>query len=120
MNGMSTKNECEILTELYRVVLSRRRSPQQGSYVCSLLNKGPESIHAKIIEEAGEAVEASAQGSREQFVHEMADLWFHCLVALAHYGLGPRDVLMELRRREGISGIDEKATRKVRSGAEKE
>jgi phosphoribosyl-ATP pyrophosphohydrolase len=47
-------------------------------------------------------------------------LWFHCLVALAHYGLGPRDVLMELRRREGISGIDEKAARKVRSEPEKE
>jgi phosphoribosyl-ATP pyrophosphohydrolase/phosphoribosyl-AMP cyclohydrolase len=96
---MSTKNECEILAELYRVVLSRRRSPQQGSYVCSLLNKGPESIQAKIIEEAGEVVKASAQGSSEQFVHEMADLWFHCLVLLGFHEIEPAAVCQELIRR---------------------
>lgn len=103
MNEMSTKNECEILAELYRVVLSRRRSPQQGSYVCRLLDKGPEAVHAKIIEEAGEVIEASAQGSREQIVHEMADLWFHCLVLLGFHEIEPAAVCQELMRRRGAS-----------------
>jgi len=99
MHEMSTKNEFGVLAELYRVVLARRCSPQQGSYVCSLLDKGPASIQAKIIEEAGEVVEASAHGTREQLVHEMADLWFHCLVLLGFHEIAPSAVCQELIRR---------------------
>ena len=65
----------------------------------------------KIGEEATELVMAGKEGDRLRIVGEMADLWFHCLIALAHYGLRPTDVTLELRRREGISGLDEKAAR---------
>jgi phosphoribosyl-ATP pyrophosphohydrolase len=110
----------DILDRLAEAIERRKGGDPQQSYVARLLADGEDAVLKKIGEEATEAVMAGKSGDRLRIVGEMADLWFHCLVALAHYGLGPRDVLMELRRREGISGIDEKATRKVRSGAEKE
>ena len=110
----------DILDRLAESIESRKGGDPQRSYVARLLAHGEDAVLKKIGEEATEAVMAGKSGDRLRIVGEMADLWFHCLVALAHYGLGPRDVLMELRRREGISGIDEKAARKVRSEAEKE
>src|SRR5512134_1872192 len=110
----------DILDRLAEVIESRKRADPQTSYVARLFADGEDAVLKKIGEEATEAVMAGKSGDRLRIVGEMADLWFHCLVALAHYGLGPRDVLMELRRREGISGIDEKAARKVRSEPEKE
>jgi phosphoribosyl-ATP pyrophosphohydrolase len=110
----------DILDRLAESIESRKGSDPQQSYVARLLAQGEDAVLKKIGEEATEAVMAGKSGDRLRIVGEMADLWFHCLVALAHYGLGPRDVLMELRRREGISGIDEKAARKVRSEPEKE
>jgi phosphoribosyl-ATP pyrophosphohydrolase len=110
----------DILDRLAESIESRKGGDPQRSYVARLLADGEDAVLKKIGEEATEAVMAGKSGDRLRIVGEMADLWFHCLVALAHYGLGPRDVLMELRRREGISGIDEKAARKVRSEAEKE
>jgi phosphoribosyl-ATP pyrophosphohydrolase len=110
----------DILDRLAESIESRKGSDPQQSYVARLLAQGEDAVLKKIGEEATEAVMAGKSGDRLRIVGEMADLWFHCLVALAHYGLGPRDVLMELRRREGISGIDEKAARKVRGEPEKE
>jgi phosphoribosyl-ATP pyrophosphohydrolase len=116
------------LARLAAVVESRL--PQNGgdpdkSYVARLLHKGPDAFLKKIGEEATEVVmaakDADQGGDKAKVVNEVADLWFHCLIALAHYGLKPVDVLSELARREGISGIEEKALRKVlaREGDEK-
>ncbi len=99
------------------------RSPARGgdpekSYVARLLHKGPDAFLKKIGEEATEVVMAAKDadhgGDRTKIVNEVADLWFHCMVALAHYGLSPREVIAELERREGTSGIEEKALRKAR------
>ena len=101
----------DILDRLAEVIESRKGADPQTSYVAGLFARGEDAVLKKLGEEATEAVMAGKTGDRRRIVGEMADLWFHCLVALAHYGLKPTDVLMELRRREGISGIDEKAAR---------
>lgn len=101
----------DILERLADTIETRKGGDPDASYVSRLLAKGEDAVLKKIGEEATETVMAGKDGERLRIVGEMADLWFHCLVALAHYGLRPSDVLMELRRREGISGIDEKAAR---------
>lgn len=101
----------DILDRLAAVIESRRNAEPGSSYVAGLLAGGEDAVLKKIGEEATETVMAGKDGDRRRIVGEMADLWFHCMIALAHYGLRPSDVLMELRRREGISGIDEKAAR---------
>ena len=101
----------DILDRLAEVIESRRGADPQTSYVARLFAAGEDAVLKKVGEEATEAVLAGKTGDRLRIVGEVADLWFHCLVALAYYGLKPTDVLMELRRREGISGIDEKAAR---------
>lgn len=123
-----------VLPRLASIIESRRPDrggDPQASYVARLLQRGPDAFLKKIGEEATEAVMAAkdldlatltasgVQASRQRLVGEMADLWFHCLVALAHYGLRPEDVLAELHQREGTSGIEEKALRKAvaRDGA---
>jgi phosphoribosyl-ATP pyrophosphohydrolase len=89
----------------------------EASYVARLLHKGPEAFLKKIGEEATEVVMAAKDadhgGDPKKIVYEVADLWFHSMIALAHYGLSPSDVIAELQRREGTSGIEEKAMRKV-------
>jgi phosphoribosyl-ATP pyrophosphohydrolase len=110
----------DILDRLAESIESRKGGDPQRSYVARLLADGEDAVLKKIGEEATEVVMAGKSGDRLRIVNETADLWFHCLVALAHYGLGPRDVLMELRRREGISGLYEKAARGARSEAENE
>jgi phosphoribosyl-ATP pyrophosphohydrolase len=102
----------DVLDRLAEVIESRKGAAPDASYVARLFARGEDAVLKKLGEEATEAVMAGKTGDRRQIVGEMADLWFHCLVALAYYGLKPSDVLMELRRREGISGIDEKAARK--------
>ncbi len=104
-------NMTDILDRLAAAIENRKGGDPQRSYVARLLANGEDSVLKKIGEEATETVMAGKSGDRRAIVHEMADLWFHCLVALAHYGLKPADVLAELERREGISGIDEKAAR---------
>ncbi len=98
------------------------RLPQSGgdpecSYVARLLHKGPDAFLKKIGEEATEVVMAAKDadhgGDKSKIVNEVADLWFHCMIALAHYGLTPAQVVAELDRRAGTSGIEEKALRKV-------
>jgi phosphoribosyl-ATP pyrophosphohydrolase len=81
---------------------------------------GNEQHLGDILTRLAELMEAGKDGDRLRIVGETADLWFHCIVMLAHYGLKPSDVLMELRRREGISGIDEKAARKDNARSESE
>lgn len=101
----------DILERLADVVESRKAGDPEMSYVARLFARGDDAILKKIGEEATEAVLAAKDGDRLRIVGETADLWFHCLIMLARYGLRPSDVLAELRRREGISGIDEKAAR---------
>jgi phosphoribosyl-ATP pyrophosphohydrolase len=101
----------DILERLGELVESRKGADPATSYVARLLAQGEDAVLKKVGEEATETVMAGKDGDRRRIVAETADLWFHCLILLAHYGLRPSDVLAELRRREGISGIDEKAAR---------
>lgn len=101
----------DILERLADTIDRRRGADPSASYVARLLARGPDAVLKKIGEEATELVMAGKDGDRLHVVAETADLWFHCMVALAHFGLRPSDVLAELQRREGISGIDEKAAR---------
>lgn len=91
--------------------LPRAGGDAASSYTAGLLARGPDAFLKKIGEEATEVVMAAKDGIPERIVSETADLWFHCLIALAHYGLRPEDVLRELARREGTSGLAEKAAR---------
>jgi phosphoribosyl-ATP pyrophosphohydrolase len=104
----------DTLARLAAVIGSRRGGDPDRSYVARLFAKGTDAILKKVGEEATEVVMAGKDGEREKIVAEMADLWFHCLVALSQFGLEPDDVLAELRRREGLSGLEEFALRKVR------
>ena len=101
----------DILIELARVLEERKNANPDDSYVARLYDKGLDAILKKIGEEATETVMAAKDGNKAQIVYETADLWFHTLVLLAQQGLGPDDVLSELARRFGISGIEEKASR---------
>ena len=102
----------EILQRLTGTLEARRNAPPESSYVARLFSKGDDAILKKVIEEAGEVLLAAKEDDRTHLVHEVADLWFHTLVLLAHKGLGADDVLRELARREGVSGITEKENRK--------
>ncbi len=105
------------LARLAAVIESRkpgRGGDPESSYVARLLHKGPDAFLKKIGEEATEVVMAAKDGDAQKLVAEVADLWFHCMIALAHYGVAPADVIAELERREGTSGIEEKALRKAR------
>ena len=109
---MSTSDDT--LARLAAVIDSRRGGDPEKSYVARLFFKGTDAILKKVGEEATEVVMAGKDGAPERIVGEVADLWFHCMVALSHFGLQPEDVLAELRRREGLSGLEEFALRKVR------
>jgi len=100
-----------VLERLEQAIAERRSADPGASYVASLNAKGLDAILKKVGEESTEAVLAAKGGSREAIVHETADLWFHCLVMLAWHGVGVAEVLAELERREGRSGIEEKASR---------
>ena len=101
----------DILLQLGEVLEARKAEDPQNSYVASLYDKGLDAILKKIGEEATETVMAAKEGNPEHIVHEVADLWFHSLVMLAQQGLGPEQVLAELQRRFGLSGLAEKASR---------
>jgi phosphoribosyl-ATP pyrophosphohydrolase len=103
----------DTLTRLAAVIASRRGGDPATSYVSRLFAKGPDAILKKVGEEATEVVMAAKDGVPERIVGEVADLWFHSMIALAQYGLTPADVLAELERREGLSGLDEFALRKA-------
>jgi phosphoribosyl-ATP pyrophosphohydrolase len=101
----------DILQQLAQILEQRKLESADKSYVASLYSKGLDSILKKIGEEATETVIAAKGGDNTQIIYETADLWFHCMVLLAHQGLGPDDVLQELQRRFGLSGLEEKARR---------
>ena len=110
----------DALARLAAVIESRKLvngGDPNASYVARLLHKGPDAFLKKIGEEATEVVMAAKDadhgGDATKIVYEVADLWFHSMIALAHYGLTPADVITELERREGTSGIEEKALRKA-------
>ncbi len=109
-----------VLTRLAAVIDSRKPSAggdASASYVARLFAKGPDAFLKKIGEEATEVVMAAKDvdhgAAPSKIVYEVADLWFHSMIALSHYGLSPADVIAELARREGVSGIEEKALRKA-------
>jgi phosphoribosyl-ATP pyrophosphohydrolase len=102
----------DILLKLGETIASRKGADAGTSYVASLMAKGEDAILRKVLEEATETLLASKEGDKLHVVREAADLWFHTLVLLAWHGVGPEDVLAELQRREGQSGIAEKAARK--------
>jgi phosphoribosyl-ATP pyrophosphohydrolase len=103
--------DARVLQRLGEVIAARREADPASSYVASLLAKGQDAVLKKVAEEAAETLLASKDGDKLHIVRETADLWFHSLILLAWHGLGPDDVLAELRRREGISGVDEKKAR---------
>ena len=100
-----------VLARLAAAIEARKDADPSASYVAALFAKGEDAILKKIGEEATETVMAAKDGDKLRITAEVADLWFHCLVLLAEFDLGPADVLAELARREGVSGIAEKAAR---------
>ena len=104
----------DTLARLAAVIEARRTGDPAVSYVARLLGKGDDAVLKKIGEEATEVVMACKDGDRGKIVAEVADLWFHSMIALARFDLAPSDVLAELERREGVSGLDEVAARKLR------
>ena len=101
----------EVLKEISDVIEVRKQAAPESSYVSQLLHKGEDAILKKVIEEAGEVLMASKDGDKLHLIKEVADVWFHSMVLLGYHGLRAEDVLMELQRRQNISGIDEKASR---------
>jgi len=102
----------DILQQLDAVLAERKQADPDSSYVAKLHDKGLDAILKKVGEEATETVMAAKDGDADKLVYEVADLWFHTLVLLSHKGLSHQQVLDELARRFGVSGIDEKASRK--------
>ena len=102
----------DVLQELGRILAQRKNADPDQSYVASLYAQGNDAILKKIAEEAAEVIQAARSADPGAIVDEVADLWFHTLVLLAHAGLGPERVLQELGRRFGRSGLEEKAARK--------
>jgi phosphoribosyl-ATP pyrophosphohydrolase len=101
----------DIIQAIYEVIQERRANPTENSYTASLMAKGIDKILKKLGEEATELVIAGKGGVREEIVYESADLFFHTLVLLGFYGIEPGEVYAELRRRFGVSGVEEKAAR---------
>ncbi|MDB4671561.1 phosphoribosyl-ATP diphosphatase [Pirellulaceae bacterium] len=112
---MSAAETQDILDELMKVLQDRRDNPSAGSYTASLFAGGESKIGAKILEEAAELVESTSDQesySRQHFIHETADLFFHTLVMLVNQGVSLTEIRTELSRRFGVSGLQEKANRR--------
>lgn len=103
--------DLEVLQRVSSTLAERKGASPDSSYVASLYAKGNDAICKKVAEEAAETIMAAKDGELQPLVHEVADLWFHSLVLLAHHGLSVEDVAAEFRRREGVSGIEEKQSR---------
>jgi phosphoribosyl-ATP pyrophosphohydrolase len=104
-------SDADVLTRLGNVIAERLEADPRSSYVASLGAKGQDAILRKVMEEATETLLASKEGDKLHLIRETADLWFHCMVLLAWHGARPDEVLAELARREGTSGIEEKKSR---------
>jgi phosphoribosyl-ATP pyrophosphohydrolase len=105
--------DLEVIHRLQVMLSERKGAAPDSSYVASLYAKGTDAICKKVAEEGAEVIMAAKDGDHLHLVREVCDLWFHSMVLLAHFDLGVDDVMSELRRREGISGIDEKNSRKA-------
>ncbi len=103
-----------LLETLYAVLEERKKADPETSYTAKLFAKAPDAILKKIGEETTELVMATKDKDRGQVVYETADIWFHILVLLSHLEIKPQEILTELERRLGVSGLDEKAARKKR------
>ena len=101
----------QVLIAIQNVIDSRKGQDPEASYVAQLLHTGEDKILKKVIEEAGEVLMASKDGGGEHLVYEVAGVWFHTQVLLAYHGLRVEDVVNELARRQGLSGLAEKAAR---------
>ncbi len=101
-----------VIQRVHATLVERKNAEPESSYVAGLYAKGTDAICKKIAEEAAETIMAAKDGDRLHLVWEVTDLWFHSMILLAHFGLSVDDVIFELRRREGISGVDEKKSRK--------
>jgi phosphoribosyl-ATP pyrophosphohydrolase len=101
----------DILQRLTEMLEARKQASPESSYVARLFSQGEDAILKKIGEEATEVILAGKSGDNTHLVYETADLWFHCMVLLVQHGVSAEDVLNELTRREGLSGIDEKQRR---------
>jgi phosphoribosyl-ATP pyrophosphohydrolase len=116
-SNMSSPDSLAALASVIESRLPQNGGNSEASYVARLLHKGPDAFLKKIGEEATEVVMAAKDadhgGDKSKIVNEVADLWFHCMIALAHYGLSPAQVVAELERRSGTSGLEEKAMRRV-------
>ncbi len=112
--------DLEVMHRVQATLVERKSAAPDASYVASLYAKGTDSICKKVAEEAAETIMAAKDGDRLHLVREVTDLWFHSLILLAHFDLGVDDVLFEFRRREGISGIDEKKSRSGGAASEPE
>jgi len=105
----------DILNRLSELLEQRKSADPQTSYVAKLYAKGMDAILKKVGEEATETIIAAKDGDKEQIIYETADLWFHTLVMLAKADIKPQEILDELARREGLSGIDEKNAREIKA-----
>jgi phosphoribosyl-ATP pyrophosphohydrolase len=103
--------DLDVLQRVQQTLAARKGASPDASYVASLYAKGTDAICKKVAEEAAETIMAAKDGDQLHLVRETCDLWFHSLVLLTHFGLGVADVISEFRRREGISGIEEKNSR---------
>src|SRR5512139_3669825 len=103
----------DILQRLTETIAARKGAAAETSYVAKLFSKGEDAILKKVGEEATEVLLAAKGGDTSHLLYETADLWFHCMVLLQHHGLTAEDVLKELARREGVSGITEKQNRGI-------
>jgi phosphoribosyl-ATP pyrophosphohydrolase len=103
--------DLEVIHRVQETLIERKSAAPDSSYVASLYAKGTDAICKKVAEEAAEVIMAAKDGDRLHLVREVCDVWFHTLVLMTHFGIGVDDVMVEFRRREGISGIDEKKAR---------
>jgi phosphoribosyl-ATP pyrophosphohydrolase len=103
--------DLEVIRRLQQTLVERKNAAPDTSYVASLYAKGTDAICKKVAEEAAEVIMAAKDGDRLHLTREVCDLWFHSMVLLAHSGIGVDEVMAEFRRREGISGMDEKKAR---------
>jgi len=103
--------DLEVIRRIHKTLAARKGAAPESSYVASLYAKGTDSICKKIAEEAAEVIMAAKDDDSLHLVREVTDLWFHSMILLAHFGLDVDDIVVEFRRREGISGIDEKNSR---------
>lgn len=109
---MTALNNQDILSRVAETIESRKEASPDSSYVAKLFSKGPDAVLKKIGEEATEVVLAAKDQDKAHIIYEVADLWFHTIVLLAQHNLRPEDITKELARREGLSGLAEKAARK--------